>query len=838
MPCRRLLILCVVTLAAVANAAVMGIDYGSEFIKIAAPKNNNIDIVLNEQAHRKTHNFIGFRGDERYFAEDAKNLAPRFPDNMFTYMNNLVGVPFNDTEKVRWFKDTMHLTNTVEEAMKPGENSTVSLGTFALRTGSNPNVTYTAETLMGMMFGYSRFLVKKDTESRVRDAVVTIPASFTSRQRQAIIDSAALADVNVISTTHVTTAVALQYGLKSRGFGNVSHTLVVFDMGAAHTDVGVYEFQPPEVKKSKKVKNSEALGTLVTKAIVSDQTLGGRAFDGCLAELIEKRFVKSTGLPPVLSGSTLDQRKAVIALLRAGNKAKETLSANKHAPVVAEGMAPNRDFPTTITRTEFEDECAPLFVRAAQIVDKAVGLAGIQLADADAVEVSGGASRIPKLIDTLSALRGRAVDRTLNTDEAAAIGAAFYGGVTLGRFRVKSFAMKEGFFVMTPNRTVSFAMSPRNDTEAQQFRPLFNADTKLGQLKTVNVNRTSSFNITIAQNDSGVLTQDFVVRISGIEQGLGSVEYYEHDFAAQLGLPSRLKHPNNSHSIRIEFRATESGLIAVEEAELRINYVMNVTQRVKVNLTAEELEAEHSVARATTIARHEASLNATNDANETVIADANQTTGNQTVGNRTALNQTAVLEAKLRKALAAVKTFKFVPQVSEEIKRSVQKLKVKQQFAFPSPLTRGDKKALKHILQEFEFADERRRQLAKAKNDLEGYLIWAKGDGVLENTELKSASVFTGDIEEQIQAALANVTTWLDDEAGDSTPVEEYKERLAHLKRIIKPVFAQAKAPALEAENQTDTVLNDTQPEDLQDDEAPTNEDDSPRDEEPANAEL
>eukprot|EP00672_Neobodo_designis_P016477 CAMPEP_0174828154 /NCGR_PEP_ID=MMETSP1114-20130205/1165_1 /TAXON_ID=312471 /ORGANISM="Neobodo designis, Strain CCAP 1951/1" /LENGTH=880 /DNA_ID=CAMNT_0016061865 /DNA_START=29 /DNA_END=2671 /DNA_ORIENTATION=+ len=847
------------TLVAISHAAMMGLDLGSDFIKIAAPKNNNIDIVLNEQSHRKTDNYVGFRGDERYFAADAKSLAPRFPDNMFTYVNQLVGVPFNNSEALTRYSALWRQKATVVEASKPtidpNETETKSLGTVGLRTGANPSITYTAETLQGMLFGYLRSLVKKDTGSRVRDATVTVPAAFSARQRQALIDAASLTGVNVVGTVHATTAIALQYGMKRNGFGNQTFRLMIVDVGATHIDVGVYEFSPPKQPvKGKRSKKAEALGFMDTKAIVSDLTVGGRAMDSCLAELIENRFVAATKLPRVLPGDSLQKRKAVIALMRAANKAKEVLSANKAANVVAEGMAPNKDFPTTITREEFETECAPMFQKAMNVVEQAIAEAGVKMQDLDAVELSGGASRVPKLIDDLTALRGAPVDRTVNADEAAAIGAAFYGGVANGRFRVPSFSIRESLFTALRGiDTVAFAMSPKTEKDTLQYRTLFGEASRIGQLKSVTVNRTANFNITVAHNVSGEMTTDYIVKITGVDSGLRSVKYYESD--GELGeLSTVLNHPNNSHTIRVEFRASESGLVVVESAELRINYMQNVTRQNKVNLTDEELEEETNKTRASVEARHAADearraakaaaklnaskSNATEESadnqTETAAEEPEATEVNATEAAEQEAAATKRFDAKLAKAMKSMRRFKYVPETVEEMKRSVQQLKTRNVYAFPSPLTRGDKKILRGILEDFDFADEQRRLLAQARNDLEGYLLWVKGDGVLDNQTLKDGGRLTEELAANIEAVVANVSAWSDDEATDDTPLEEYTAQLNKLKEAVAPVVRRRKATKDTAETPSTEApaadANSTNPEDAEDE--GTAQGDAPNDDE------
>merc|ERR1711916_56746 len=229
---------------------------------------------------------------------------------------------------------------------------------------------------------------------------------------------------------------------------------------------------------------------------------------------------------------------------------------------------------------------------------------------------------------------------------------------------------------------------------------------------------------------------------------------------------------------------------------------MGVTRQVKVNLTTDELEAERNMtvnrvterfvieeaARSAKRAPDNSSTNVTEDSDQTGV----NTTSDS--ANATEINATDVrLQKKISKALKGIKTYKFVPETTEEMKRTVLALKTKSTFTFPSPLTRGDKKRLRQILEDFDFEDEQRRLLAKAKNDLEAYLYHVKTDGVLENDELKEAGVLTAEAVETVEAVIQNVSTWIED-APLSTPREEYEQQLASLKNVVRPLEKQLKS--------------------------------------------
>lgn len=76
-----------------ANAAVLGIDYGSEYVKVSivAPGRTPISIVINEISKRKSTAAVAFTGGDRWLAEEAMNYNARFPDRVFTRLRDLLG---------------------------------------------------------------------------------------------------------------------------------------------------------------------------------------------------------------------------------------------------------------------------------------------------------------------------------------------------------------------------------------------------------------------------------------------------------------------------------------------------------------------------------------------------------------------------------------------------------------------------------------------------------------------------------------------------------------------------------------------------------------------------
>merc|ERR1711968_319860 len=90
----QLLALVVTLLAATSSAqksAVLGIDLGSQFFKVAYIKTGGFDVVLNEASKRKSPTALAFVDGERSFGDVAYSQKPRYPKNVLIGMHALLG---------------------------------------------------------------------------------------------------------------------------------------------------------------------------------------------------------------------------------------------------------------------------------------------------------------------------------------------------------------------------------------------------------------------------------------------------------------------------------------------------------------------------------------------------------------------------------------------------------------------------------------------------------------------------------------------------------------------------------------------------------------------------
>ncbi|KAG8908730.1 lumenal Hsp70 protein [Tulasnella sp. 408] len=118
-------------------------------------------------------------------------------------------------------------------------------------------------------------------------------------------------------------------------------------------------------------------------------------------------------------------------------RVKGVLSANTDSTIRLESISGDIDFKDTISRATFEDMAKDLAPRFSQPIADALNAANLKLEDIKSVILVGGASRTPMVQSAVKALVGDKVALGVNADEAAALGAAFYGATTKTSWRTR-----------------------------------------------------------------------------------------------------------------------------------------------------------------------------------------------------------------------------------------------------------------------------------------------------------------------------------------------------------------------------------------------------------------
>merc|ERR1719458_1066033 len=244
-----------------------------------------------------------------------------------------------------------------------------------------------------------------------KNAVVTVPAYFNDSQRQATKDAGQISGLNVLRVINEPTAAALAYGMDK----SEDKVIAVFDLGGGTFDISVLEIQK---------------GVFEVKSTNGNTFLGGEDFDNELLSFLVKEFQREQGI---------DLSKDAMALQRvreAAEKAKVELSSSAQTDVNLPYLTMDATGPKhmnlKLTRAKFEQIVGDLIKKTVEPCLKAMKDAEVSKSDIGEVILVGGMSRMPKVQDTCKEIFGRAPSKSVNPDEAVAMGAAIQGGVLAG----------------------------------------------------------------------------------------------------------------------------------------------------------------------------------------------------------------------------------------------------------------------------------------------------------------------------------------------------------------------------------------------------------------------
>jgi molecular chaperone DnaK len=271
---------------------------------------------------------------------------------------------------------------------------------------------YSPQEISAIILTKMKQIAEEYLGHEVDEAVITVPAHFNDRQRQATKDAGRIAGFNVRRIINEPTAAALAYGLDKKG----NQRVAVFDLGGGTFDITVLEI---------------ANGVFEVKSTSGDTFLGGDDFDQKLVEFAIEDFKKKNGI---------DLRVDKMALQRireACEKAKHELSSiletNINLPFIAVDTSGPKHLNVKITRSELEELVDDLIERLEIPCRQAFEDAKLKPTEIDEVVLVGGMTRMPKVQEKVKSIFQKEPQKRINPDEVVAIGAAIQGGVLEGK---------------------------------------------------------------------------------------------------------------------------------------------------------------------------------------------------------------------------------------------------------------------------------------------------------------------------------------------------------------------------------------------------------------------
>lgn len=392
---------------------VIGIDFGTEFIKITVLKPNSaFRMVENIQSKTKTPFALAFKDEERLFGDDALGKKVRFPKQVFVSMHEFLGKRYNSKQVKKFIEDFFISYETEEDKERKTFNFKVNF--------NKENYLFSTEEIFGMLFRYIKFLAEKYSESTIKDCIVTVPAYFGFYERLAISQAVELSNLKLQGLITENTAAAVQYSLDKQF--NKTENIIFYNMGSGSSQATLVSYLSVFEKKNN--ITTEIKRKIEILAESWDKFTSGNRVNYNFIRYLMNMFDNLDSRKN--KQSVLKDYRVAERLLPSVLKYKEILSANKLTPINILGVDNGQNLEGKVERETFEEFNKDVLERIFLPIEKVLNISGLNIEDITQVELLGGSVRIPKIQEILkSKLNPSLIGQHMNGDDSMAFGACF-----------------------------------------------------------------------------------------------------------------------------------------------------------------------------------------------------------------------------------------------------------------------------------------------------------------------------------------------------------------------------------------------------------------------------
>ena len=368
----------------------IGIDLGTTNSCCAYVANGKPQVITYRDGSRTIPSMFAIdKKGNRLVGNEARDQAEANPEHTIAASKRLIGRSFGGKAM-----EKMQQVFTYE--LVEGESSEVLIKVA--------DQVFTLEQISAAILRRIKESAEDVLDQEVDQAVITVPAYFNDRQRQAVRSAGKLAGLKVLRVLNEPTAAALAYGLGR----TLNQRVAIYDLGGGTFDISIIDI---------KDKIFEVIAT------GGDTFLGGVDFDDRLMQWVLQTFVDEYDV------DVSYDRRAVTRIRSASEDAKIRLSTDektqiflKHICDDEEGTALDLDI--TVARSQLEKLTADLVDRSIATCERILQEANSTREAVDEMLLVGGQSRMPLVRAKVGGFIGKPPSQKVHPDEAVAIGAA------------------------------------------------------------------------------------------------------------------------------------------------------------------------------------------------------------------------------------------------------------------------------------------------------------------------------------------------------------------------------------------------------------------------------
>ena len=382
-------------------AKVLGIDLGTTNSVAAVVEAGDAVVVENAEGGRLTPSVVAVnpKSNERYVGQTAKRQAVTNPENTVFSVKRLMGRKFEDAQ-------VQSTLGRLPYEIKKADNGDAHVEMVG--------ESYAPPQISSMVLQKIRQDAEAKLGEKITQAVITVPAYFDDAQRQATKDAGTIAGLDVLRIINEPTASSLAYGMDDK-HKNGEATIAVFDLGGGTFDITILQMGD---------------GLFEVRSTNGDTYLGGDDFDEKILDWLTQEFLQDTGI------DLKNDKMALQRLRDAAEKAKielsSTIETEINLPFITADASGPQHLIKTLSRATLEQLVGDLVNKTEQPCRQALEDAGIKPDQIDDVILVGGMTRMPSVQEKVKGIFNKEPSRTVNPDEAVAMGAAIQGGVLAG----------------------------------------------------------------------------------------------------------------------------------------------------------------------------------------------------------------------------------------------------------------------------------------------------------------------------------------------------------------------------------------------------------------------